>query len=61
MIDGPALHGDLAETAGRVAAKTGCRLIAPFLVSRITRGAGAVRIERERYAVDENVALLADF
>ena len=60
MIDGPALHGDLAETAGRVAAKTGCRLIAPFLVSRIARGAGTVRIERERYAVDENVALLAD-
>jgi acetolactate synthase-1/2/3 large subunit len=60
LIDGPALHGPLAETAGRIAAKTGCRLIAPFLVSRIARGAGTVRIERLRYVVEDNVAFLAD-
>ena len=60
LIDGPALHGPLAETAGRIAAKTGCKLIAPYLVSRIARGAGAVRIERLKYVVEDNVAFLAD-
>ena len=60
LIDGPALHGPLAETAGRIAARTGCRLIAPYLVSRIARGAGAPRIERLRYVVEDNVAFLAD-
>ncbi len=60
MVDGLALHTDLGDIASRIAAKTGCHLMAPYFVSRLRRGAGAVPFERLRYPVDENVALLAD-
>ena len=59
LIDGPALHGDAALTAARIARATGCRLLAPCLAARITRGAGTVRYERLAYVVEENVAVLA--
>jgi len=59
LVDGAALHSDLSHTAARIATATGCRLLAPCLVSRITRGAGAVKFERLAYAVEENVAVLS--
>lgn len=59
LIDGPALHSDAALIAARIAAAAGCRLIAPNLPARITRGAGAVAYERLAYVVEENVAVLA--
>ncbi len=59
LVDGQALHTDVARTAARIAQATGCRLLAPCLVGRITRGAGAVKFERLAYVVEENVAVLA--
>ena len=58
LLGGRTLYGDLAETAGRIAARTGCRLLAPFFTSRIARGDGAVAIEQMRYMTDENTAFL---
>jgi len=60
LVDGAALHNDAALTAARIRQATGCRLLAPCLVGRIVRGAGAVRFERLAYVVEENVAVLAD-
>ena len=60
LVSGPALHGALAELAGRIATRTGCRLLAPFFAPRITRGAGAVAFEQLRYRLDQNQAFLAD-
>ncbi len=60
MVDGLTLHTDLGDVASRIAAKTGCHLMAPYFVARMRRGAGAVPFQRLRYPVDENVALLAD-
>ena len=60
LLGGRALYGDIAETAGRIAARTGCRLLAPFFASRIARGAGAVAIEQMPYMIDDNTAFLHD-
>ncbi|ROU02483.1 acetolactate synthase large subunit [Histidinibacterium lentulum] len=49
MLDGRMLWGEAAETAGRIAARTGCRLMAPHFCARIRRGAGAVAIETLAY------------
>jgi len=58
MVGGPALYGPLAETAGRIAVRTGCRLIAPFFAPRIRRGAGSVRFEQLKYPGDLNAEIL---
>jgi acetolactate synthase-1/2/3 large subunit len=58
LVSGPALFGPLAETAGRIAARTGCRLIAPFFAPRIRCGAGSVLFEQMKYAGDQNAELL---
>lgn len=60
MVDGPALRRPLADLASAIAATTGARLMCPYFVSRIERGAGTVPFEPLRYPVDETVALLAD-
>lgn len=41
------------EAAGRIAAATGCRLLAPTHTARITRGAGVVPVERIPYPIDQ--------
>ncbi len=58
FIGQTALHGRLARLAGSIAARTGCELMADFLVPRIERGAGAVALTRLKYPIDDNVALL---
>ncbi|HEY4372051.1 MAG TPA: acetolactate synthase large subunit [Burkholderiales bacterium] len=62
--DAAILLGDVAlregalESAGRVAARTGCRLLAEYNYARMQRGAGRVRAERIPYAVDLALAAL---
>lgn len=60
LVNGPALYGDLAVLAARIATRTGCRLIAPFFAPRITCGAGSVRFEKMLYPLAENRELLKD-
>ncbi len=60
LVDHRALHGDLALLAARVARATGCRLIAPYFVSRMRRGEGAVRMDRLAYRIEDNLRILAD-
>ncbi|RYH11153.1 acetolactate synthase large subunit [Tropicimonas sp. IMCC6043] len=60
MLGGRALYGELARLAGRIAAATGCRLMADLFVPRIERGAGAVAIDCLVYPVLENVEILKD-
>jgi acetolactate synthase I/II/III large subunit len=59
LVDGTVMHGPLGLIAAQIAKAAGCRLLAPCLVSRIRRGAGAVPFERLAYVVEENVAVLA--
>lgn len=59
MIDGPALYSDLGLLASRLTKACGARLMQPFFVSRFRRGAGAVKIERMAYRIEDNMKLLA--
>lgn len=59
MIDGPALYSDLGLLARRLTKACGARLMQPFFVSRFRRGAGAVKIERMAYRIEDNLKLLA--
>lgn len=57
---GATLEGPLAA-AGKIAAATGARLLAPTLTSRLTRGAGRVPVERIPYNPEPAAKLLAEF
>ncbi|HEY0527151.1 MAG TPA: acetolactate synthase large subunit [Stellaceae bacterium] len=59
FIGGVALRERGLDLAGRIAAKTGVRLLAPTSNGRIERGAGRVAVDRLPYAVDRAVATLA--
>ena len=54
LVSGLGIFGEGAEIAGRIAARTGCRLIAPFFCPRLAQGEGAVAFEQMRYSVEEN-------
>lgn len=59
MLGGAALAAAPLEAAARVAAATGCRLMAPMSSARVARGRGRVPIERLPYPVDAGLAALA--
>ncbi|MFK7880456.1 acetolactate synthase large subunit [Roseobacter sp.] len=58
LIGGTALFGDQLELAGRIAAKTGCRLIVDTLIPRIAKGAGAIKLDQLLYPVDPKIEQL---
>ena len=58
MLGGAALRGRAMELAGRIAAKTGCRLMAEYNNARMECGAGRVRIDRLPYVVDNALAAM---
>ena len=60
MLGGAAVRGKALEHAGRIAAKTGCRLMAEFNNARMEGGAGRVKVDRLPYSVDLAVAALKD-
>src|SRR5690349_8936549 len=60
MLGGAAVRGKALEWAGRIAAKTGCRLMAEFNNARMECGAGRVRVERMPYNVDLALAVMKD-
>ena len=58
MLGGAALRGRSLELAARIAAKTGCRLMAEFNNARMECGAGRPRVPRLPYSVDAALAAL---
>ncbi|MGE0718762.1 MAG: acetolactate synthase large subunit [Alphaproteobacteria bacterium] len=61
MITGQALRVAGTTAAGRIAAKTGCQVLAQTSNGRVERGAGLVSIDRVPYPVDQAIARLKDF
>ena len=59
LVTGRALRQDGLDLAGRIAAKTGARLIAQGSNARTQRGRGRVFVERVPYVVDQAVKVLA--
>jgi len=58
MLGGIAVRGRALELAGRIAAKTGCRLMSEYNNARMECGAGRVRVDRLPYVVDNALAAL---
>ena len=58
MLGGAALRGKAMELAGRISAKTGCRLMAEYNNARMESGAGRVAIDRLPYVVDNALAAM---
>jgi acetolactate synthase-1/2/3 large subunit len=61
LLGGQALSESALAIAGRIAAKTGCRLMSEFYTARLARGAGRVLAPRLPYVVDAALAALAPF
>ena len=59
LMRGEALRAGALDVAGRVAAKTGCRLFCDTLAPRLDRGAGVVEVERIPYFAEQIVEFLA--
>ncbi len=56
MLGGAALRGKALDYAGRIAAKTGCRLMSEYNNARMECGAGRVHVPRLPYPIDNALA-----
>jgi acetolactate synthase-1/2/3 large subunit len=61
LLAGNALHGEGLKAAGRIATATGAKLLAPYPVARVQRGAGTPAVQRIPYVPDQAVELLRGF
>lgn len=61
LLGGAALTEDMLDIAGRIAAKTGCKLLCEWANATLERGAGRVAIDRVPYPIDQALATLAPF
>lgn len=61
LLAGNALYGSGLRTAGRVAAATRAKLLAPYPITRVERGAGAPAVQRIPYVPDQAIELLKGF
>src|SRR5438270_2367529 len=61
LIAGSALYGKGLAAAGRIAAGTGAKLLAPYPFTRMLRGAGIPTVERVHYILEQAVEQLKEF
>jgi acetolactate synthase I/II/III large subunit len=61
LLAGNTLHGEGLAVAGRIAAATGARLLAPYPITRVQRGAGSPSVQRIPYMHEQAADLLKGF
>jgi acetolactate synthase-1/2/3 large subunit len=61
LLAGNALYGKGLAAAGRIAAVTGARLLAPYPTTRLERGIGITPVERVQYVLEQAVEQLKEF
>jgi acetolactate synthase I/II/III large subunit len=61
LLDGNALYGEGLITAALVAAATGAKLLAPYPLTRLQRGAGLPRVERVQYVLEQGIEQFKEF
>ncbi len=61
MLSGNALFGRGLEIAGRIATTTGAKLLAPYPLARMERGAGVPVVERTNYVLEQAIEQLKEF
>jgi len=61
LLDGNALYGNGLTIAGRIAAATGAKLLAPYPLTRLQRGAGIPRVDRVQYVLEQGIEQFKEF
>ncbi len=61
LMTGNALYGKGLRVAGRIAQATGAKLLAPYPVTRLERGAGLPPVDRVAYVLEQAVEQLKEF
>ncbi|MFC3119303.1 hypothetical protein ACFOHS_18320 [Jhaorihella thermophila] len=61
LLGSGALTAENLETAGRIAAATGCALMSEWSNARLERGAGRVAVDKVPYPIDAAIEVLARF
>src|SRR5439155_26930852 len=61
LIAGSELYGKGLEAAGRIAAATNAKLLAPYPFTRMERGAGKPTVERIHYILEQALEQLKEF
>jgi len=61
LMAGNALYGRGLVTAGQIAAATGAKLLAPYPITRLQRGAGLPRVERVQYVLEPAIEQFKEF
>ncbi len=61
LLSGNALYGKGLLTAGRIAKATGAKLLAPYPITRVQRGAGLPPVERVQYVLEQGIEQFKPF
>jgi acetolactate synthase-1/2/3 large subunit len=61
LIAGNGLYGKGLVSAGRIAAATGAKLLAPYPITRLQRGAGIPRVDRVQYVLEQGIEQFKEF
>jgi acetolactate synthase-1/2/3 large subunit len=61
LITGNALYGKGLLAAGRIAAATGAKLLTPYPLTRLQRGARLPRVERVQYVLEQGIEQFKEF
>ncbi len=61
LITGNALYGKGLFTAGRISAATGAKLLVPYPLTRLQRGAGIPRVDRVQYVLEQGIEQFKEF
>jgi acetolactate synthase-1/2/3 large subunit len=61
LMAGNGLYGRGLVTAGRIAAATGAKMLAPYPITRLQRGAGLPRVDRVQYVLEQGIEQFKEF
>jgi acetolactate synthase-1/2/3 large subunit len=61
LIAGNGLYGEGLVSAARIAAATGAKLLAPYPITRLQRGAGIPRVDRVQYVLEQGIEQFKEF
>jgi acetolactate synthase I/II/III large subunit len=61
LMTGNALYGEGLVIAGRIAAASGARLLAPYPITRLQRGAGHPKVDRVQYVLEQGIEQFKEF
>ncbi|MGA9806424.1 MAG: acetolactate synthase large subunit [Candidatus Sulfotelmatobacter sp.] len=61
LLAGNALYGNGLVAAGHIAAATGAKLLAPYPLTRLQRGAGIPMVDRVQYVLEQGIEQFKEF